>query len=60
MSISQIRSKNILADLQSTKSPLTKNQEISGLKCNVCNVQLNSLQQLDTHLKGKQIINCKF
>lgn len=48
----QIRSKNIMASLEETKVPFTKDEETNGLKCNVCNVCLNSIQQLQTHLNG--------
>lgn len=49
----QIRSKNIMATLDESKIPL-KDSETTGLQCNVCNVQLNSLQQLHTHLNGNR------
>ncbi|XP_043578710.1 zinc finger protein 346-like isoform X3 [Bombus pyrosoma] len=48
----QIRSKNIMASLEETKVAFTKDEETNGLKCNVCNVCLNSIQQLQTHLNG--------
>ncbi|XP_053988820.1 zinc finger protein 346-like isoform X2 [Hylaeus anthracinus] len=48
----QIRSKNIMASLEETKIAFTKDEETNGLKCNVCNVCLNSIQQLQTHLNG--------
>ncbi|OAD52189.1 hypothetical protein WN48_02754 [Eufriesea mexicana] len=48
----QIRSKNIMASLEETKVTFTKDEETNGLKCNVCNVCLNSIQQLQTHLNG--------
>ncbi|XP_076675352.1 zinc finger protein 346 isoform X1 [Andrena cerasifolii] len=50
----QIRSKNIMASLEETKVPFTKDEETNGLKCNVCNVCLNSIQQLQTHLNGSR------
>lgn len=50
--ILQIRSKNIMASLEETKVAFTKDEETNGLKCNVCNVCLNSIQQLQTHLNG--------
>nr|XP_033323141.1 zinc finger protein 346-like isoform X3 [Megalopta genalis] len=51
----QIRSKNIMATLEETKVAFSKDEETNGLKCNVCNVCLNSIQQLQTHLNGIQI-----
>ncbi|KAI4481832.1 hypothetical protein M0804_009353 [Polistes exclamans] len=48
----QIRSKNIMASLEETKVAFTKDADTNGLKCNVCNVCLNSIQQLQTHLNG--------
>ncbi|KAG7209367.1 hypothetical protein KM043_015467 [Ampulex compressa] len=50
----QIRSKNIMASLEETKVAFTKDEETNGLKCNVCNVCLNSIQQLQTHLNGSR------
>ncbi|KAK0171918.1 hypothetical protein PV328_005306 [Microctonus aethiopoides] len=50
----QIRSKVIMATLEETKVAFTKDQEANGLKCNVCNVCLNSIQQLQTHLNGNR------
>ncbi|PBC28404.1 Zinc finger protein [Apis cerana cerana] len=50
----QIRSKNIMASLEETKIAFTKDEETNGLKCNVCNVCLNSIQQLQTHLNGSR------
>ncbi|XP_063984322.1 zinc finger protein 385B-like [Diachasmimorpha longicaudata] len=50
----QIRSKVIMASLEETKVAFTKDQEANGLKCNVCNVCLNSIQQLQTHLNGNR------
>lgn len=50
----QIRSKNIMASLEDTKIAFTKDEETNGLKCNVCNVCLNSIQQLQTHLNGSR------
>ncbi|XP_057325461.1 zinc finger protein 385A-like isoform X1 [Microplitis mediator] len=50
----QIRSKVIMENLGGTKIGLSKDQEASGLKCNVCNVSLNSIQQLQTHLNGNR------
>ncbi|TGZ37120.1 Uncharacterized protein DBV15_05836 [Temnothorax longispinosus] len=48
----QVRSKNIMATLEETKISFSKDEETNGLKCNVCNVCLNSIQQLQTHLNG--------
>ncbi|KAL2712096.1 zinc finger protein 385B-like isoform X2 [Vespula squamosa] len=50
----QIRSKNIMASLEETKVAFTKDADTNGLKCNVCNVCLNSIQQLQTHLNGSR------
>ncbi|XP_018403504.1 PREDICTED: zinc finger protein 385A-like [Cyphomyrmex costatus] len=50
----QVRSKNIMATLEETKISFTKDEETNGLKCNVCNVCLNSIQQLQTHLNGSR------
>ncbi|XP_033323140.1 zinc finger protein 346 isoform X2 [Megalopta genalis] len=50
----QIRSKNIMATLEETKVAFSKDEETNGLKCNVCNVCLNSIQQLQTHLNGSR------
>lgn len=50
----QVRSKNIMASLEETKISFTKDEETNGLKCNVCNVCLNSIQQLQTHLNGNE------
>lgn len=50
----QMRSKNIMASLEETKVSFTKDEETNGLKCNVCNVCLNSIQQLQTHLNGSR------
>ncbi|XP_015186487.1 PREDICTED: zinc finger protein 385B-like [Polistes dominula] len=50
----QIRSKNIMASLEETKVAFTKDSDTNGLKCNVCNVCLNSIQQLQTHLNGSR------
>ncbi|EFN85306.1 zinc finger protein 385A isoform X2 [Harpegnathos saltator] len=50
----QLRSKNIMASLEETKIGFTKDEETNGLKCNVCNVCLNSIQQLQTHLNGSR------
>ncbi|XP_011506110.1 PREDICTED: zinc finger protein 346-like isoform X2 [Ceratosolen solmsi marchali] len=50
----QMRSKNILATLEETNVAFSKDQETNGLKCNVCNVYLNSIQQLQTHLNGNR------
>ncbi|KAH0533708.1 zinc finger protein 346-like [Cotesia glomerata] len=50
----QIRSKVIMENLGGTKIAFSKDQEASGLKCNVCNVSLNSIQQLQTHLNGNR------
>ncbi|XP_034182090.1 zinc finger protein 346 isoform X2 [Osmia lignaria lignaria] len=50
----QMRSKNIMASLEETKVAFTKDEETNGLKCNVCNVCLNSIQQLQTHLNGSR------
>lgn len=52
--ILQLRSKNIMASLEETKIGFTKDEETNGLKCNVCNVCLNSIQQLQTHLNGNR------
>lgn len=52
--ILQVRSKNIMATLEETKIAFTKDEETNGLKCNVCNVCLNSIQQLQTHLNGNK------
>jgi len=41
-----------MATLEETKISFTKDEETNGLKCNVCNVCLNSIQQLQTHLNG--------
>lgn len=41
-----------MASLEETKVAFTKDEETNGLKCNVCNVCLNSIQQLQTHLNG--------
>lgn len=46
-----------MASLEETKVAFTKDEETNGLKCNVCNVCLNSIQQLQTHLNG--ILQCK-
>jgi len=54
--ILQVRSKNIMATLEETKISFTKDEETNGLKCNVCNVCLNSIQQLQTHLNGNEYI----
>lgn len=43
-----------MATLEETKVAFTKDQEANGLKCNVCNVCLNSIQQLQTHLNGEK------
>ncbi|XP_012263317.2 zinc finger protein 385A-like isoform X2 [Athalia rosae] len=48
----QVKSKAIMATLDNTKVAFTKDQETNGLRCNVCNVSLNSIQQLQTHLNG--------
>ncbi|XP_076755536.1 zinc finger protein 346 [Xylocopa sonorina] len=50
----QIRSKTIMASLEETKVAFSKDEETNGLKCNVCNVCLNSIQQLQTHLNGSR------
>ncbi|XP_071555664.1 zinc finger protein 346 isoform X2 [Temnothorax nylanderi] len=50
----QVRSKNIMATLEETKISFSKDEETNGLKCNVCNVCLNSIQQLQTHLNGSR------
>lgn len=50
----QIRSKTIMASLEETKVAFTKDADTNGLKCNVCNVCLNSIQQLQTHLNGSR------
>ncbi|XP_003424088.1 zinc finger protein 346 [Nasonia vitripennis] len=50
----QIRSKTILATLEETNVAFSKDQETNGLKCNPCNVYLNSIQQLQTHLNGNR------
>ncbi|XP_043274926.1 zinc finger protein 346-like [Venturia canescens] len=50
----QIRSKTIMASLEETKVAFSKDQEANSLKCNVCNVCLNSIQQLQTHLNGNR------
>ncbi|XP_014480635.1 PREDICTED: zinc finger protein 346-like [Dinoponera quadriceps] len=50
----QLRSKNIMASLEETKIGFTKDEDTNGLKCNVCNVCLNSIQQLQTHLNGSR------
>ncbi|XP_066594846.1 zinc finger protein 346-like [Prorops nasuta] len=49
-----MRSKNIMASLEETEVPFSKDQETNGLKCNICNVSLNSIQQLQTHLNGSR------
>lgn len=43
-----------MATLEETKISFTKDEETNGLKCNVCNVCLNSIQQLQTHLNGNE------
>lgn len=43
-----------MASLEETKIGFTKDEETNGLKCNVCNVCLNSIQQLQTHLNGNE------
>lgn len=45
-----------MATLEETKISFTKDEETNGLKCNVCNVCLNSIQQLQTHLNGNEYI----
>ncbi|XP_046468755.1 zinc finger protein 346 isoform X1 [Neodiprion pinetum] len=50
----QVKSKAIMAVLDNTKVAFTKDQETNGLRCNVCNVSLNSIQQLQTHLNGNR------
>ncbi|XP_011882778.1 PREDICTED: zinc finger protein 346-like [Vollenhovia emeryi] len=50
----QVRSRTIMATLEETKVSFTKDDETNGLKCNVCNVCLNSIQQLQTHLNGSR------
>lgn len=45
-----------MATLEETKISFTKDEETNGLKCNVCNVCLNSIQQLQTHLNGNENI----
>ncbi|XP_046753691.1 zinc finger protein 385A-like isoform X2 [Diprion similis] len=50
----QVKSKAIMATLDNTKVAFTKDQETNGLRCNVCNVSLNSIQQLQTHLNGNR------
>lgn len=50
-----MRSKNILASLEETNVAFSKDQETNGLKCNVCDAYLNSIQQLQTHLNGKRM-----
>jgi len=50
----QMKSKNILATLEQTNVAFSKDQDTNGLKCNVCNVFLNSIQQLQTHLNGNR------
>ncbi|XP_024942798.1 zinc finger protein 346 isoform X2 [Cephus cinctus] len=52
--VMQNRSKTIMATLEETKVAFTKDEETNGLKCNVCNVCLNSIQQLQTHLNGNR------
>lgn len=46
-----------MATLEETKISFTKDEETNGLKCNVCNVCLNSIQQLQTHLNGNECGN---
>lgn len=41
-----------MASLEETKVAFTKAGEVNGLRCNICNVCLNSIQQLQTHLNG--------
>ncbi|KAJ8681140.1 hypothetical protein QAD02_016927 [Eretmocerus hayati] len=48
----QIRSKSILESLQKNNVSYSKDDETNGLKCSACNVYLNSIQQLHTHLNG--------
>ncbi|XP_014207015.1 zinc finger protein 346-like [Copidosoma floridanum] len=50
----QMKSKNILETLRETNVPFSKEEDANGLKCNVCSVYLNSLQQLQTHLNGNR------
>ncbi|XP_058806556.1 zinc finger protein 346-like isoform X2 [Phymastichus coffea] len=50
----QLRSKNIMETLEQTNIAFSKDEVTNGLKCNPCNVLLNSIQQLQTHLNGNR------
>ncbi|KAF7997565.1 hypothetical protein HCN44_006136 [Aphidius gifuensis] len=51
----QVRSKVIMASLEEQNFvPFTKNEEKNSLDCRVCNVSVNSIQQLQTHLNGSR------
>jgi len=50
--IVQVKSQEILKQLQSSGQTFTRDEKTRILKCEVCDVVVNSSQQLQTHLAG--------
>jgi hypothetical protein len=48
----QVKSQEILKQLQSSGETFTQDEKTRILKCEVCDVVVNSSQQLQTHLEG--------
>ncbi|KAL7307675.1 hypothetical protein TKK_0000357 [Trichogramma kaykai] len=50
----QVKSKTLLETMQQAKVNFSKDVETNYFACNVCKVNLNSIQQLHTHLNGSR------
>lgn len=48
----QVKSQEILKQLQNSGQTFTRDEKTRILKCEVCDVVVNSSQQLQTHLAG--------